>query len=495
MRHAIVLLVTGFMTWSCSGDGGAGPDAGEVPAASQEAAAQPRYPTLAELLPENVPWKGDLDGIIERRVFRILVAYNRTSYFIDQGREYGLAPDVFREFEKWFNERQGRGHLKVSVAFMPVSRDELLSALTQGLGDIAVANITVTPERSALVDFSDPLYDGAQEIVVTGPDAAPVASLEDLSGRTLYVRPSSSYRESLEALNADFSARGIAPVVIEPADENLETEDILEMVNAGLVEATIADKHLADFWAQILGGIKLHPDLVVRSGGRIAWAFRKNSPKLAAELNAFVKRTRKGTLLGNMLLKRYLKSTRFVGSATSAEDLERFNQTIGWFREYAAKYDFDWLMLAAQGYQESGLDQSVRSGAGAIGIMQLLPSTAADRNVGIPDIEKIDRNIEAGAKYMRFLANRYFDDPGISKVDQMLLSFAAYNAGPGRVRQLRAEAEKSGLDPNKWFDNVERIAARRIGRETVQYVSNIYKYYIAYHLAVKQMEKKGVRVG
>ena len=211
MRHAIVLLVTGFMTWSCSGDGGAGPDAGEVPAASQEAAAQPRYPTLAELLPENVPWKGDLDGIIERRVFRLLVAYNRTSYFIDQGREYGLAPDVFREFEKWFNERQGRGHLKVSVAFMPVSRDELLSALTQGLGDIAVANITVTPERSALVDFSDPLYDGAQEIVVTGPDAAPVASLEDLSGRTLYVRPSSSYRESLEALNADFSRSRYRP--------------------------------------------------------------------------------------------------------------------------------------------------------------------------------------------------------------------------------------------------------------------------------------------
>ena len=152
-------------------------------------------------------------------------------------------------------------------------------------------------------------------------------------------------------------------------------------------------------------------------------------------------------------------------------------------------------MLAAQGYQESGLDQSVKSRAGAIGIMQLLPSTAADRNVGIPDIEKIDRNIEAGAKYMRFLASRYFDDPGISKVDQTLLAFAAYNAGPARVRKLRAEAEKSGLDPNRWFDNVERIAARRIGRETVQYVSNIYKYYIAYHLAVKQMEKKGVSVG
>ena len=363
------LLVAGLLSLSCGGEGSGGPSTGDAQASSPEAAAQPRYPTLEELLPGNEPWKGDLDGMVERRVIRLLVTYNRTSFFIDKGRQLGLTHDVFREFETWFNKKQGRGHLKVNVAFMPVSRDELLPAITSGLGDIAVANLTVTPDRSALVNFSDPLYEAAKEIVVTGPGAAPLASLDDLSGRRVYVRTSSSYRESLDALNEEFAARGLAPVVIEPADEHLETEDILEMVNAGLVEATIADKHIADFWSQILGGIELHPNLAVRSGGHIAWAFRKNSPKLAAELNAFVKRTRKGTLLGNMLLKRYLKNTRFVKSATSAEELERFHKTVGWFQEYAAKYNFDWLMLAAQGYQESGLDQSARSRAGAVGIM------------------------------------------------------------------------------------------------------------------------------
>ena len=148
-------------------------------------------------------------------------------------------------------------------------------------------------------------------------------------------------------------------------------------------------------------------------------------------------------------------------------------------------------MVAAQGYQESGLDQSARSGAGAIGIMQLLPSTAADPNVGIPDIEEIDNNIHAGTKYLRFVRDRYFDDPAVDDFNATLLTFAAYNAGPARVRQLRAEAAEVGLDPNIWFDNVEVIAAKRIGRETVQYVSNITKYYVAYRLIVNQLVETG----
>lgn len=160
------------------------------------------------------------------------------------------------------------------------------------------------------------------------------------------------------------------------------------------------------------------------------------------------------------------------------------------FERYAGQYGFDHLMIAAQGYQESRLDQSVRSSAGAVGIMQLLPSTAADKNVGIPDIATAESNIHAGVKYLNFVRNRYFEEEGLNDLNATLLSFAAYNAGPARVRSLRRKAVAAGLDSNKWFNNVELIAAKDIGRETVQYVSNIYKYYLAYSLMnEKQLNK------
>jgi membrane-bound lytic murein transglycosylase MltF len=147
-------------------------------------------------------------------------------------------------------------------------------------------------------------------------------------------------------------------------------------------------------------------------------------------------------------------------------------------------YDFDWLGVAALAYQESRIDQSKRSHAGAVGVMQLLPSTAADRNVGIPNIEKIEDNIHAGVKYIRFIVDRYYAEEPMDRLNKRLFAFASYNAGPAKVARLRREARVMGLDPNVWFRNVEIVAAKRIGRETVQYVSNIYKYYIAYRLIV-----------
>jgi len=252
----------------------------------------------------------------------------------------------------------------------------------------------------------------------------------------------------------------------------------------------VMDSHKARFWKQIFGGIKVHSDIAVRSGGNIGWAFRKNSPKLKAVVNEFVKNHKQGTLLGNILLKRYLRDTKYVKNSIARREMEKFQTMVALFKKYAGRYDFDYLMIGAQAYQESGLDQSKRSPSGAVGVMQLLPSTAADPNVGIPDIEKLDHNIHAGTKYLRFIVDRYFKDEAMDDVNKMLFAFASYNAGPARVSGLRNKAARMGLDPNVWFQNVEVAAAREIGRETVQYVSNIYKYYIAYRMAVSQMEKK-----
>lgn len=436
------------------------------------------------------PWTGDLDGMVQRRVIRVLTVYGLGRYFLDGPQERGITYETFKQFETKLNEHLDKGHLKVYVIFIPVRRDELIQALIDGRGDIAAAGLTITPERDALIDFSDPASKEIQEILVTGPTAPPVASLDDLAGQTIHVRTSSSYHASLQILSQKLQDAGKEAIDIQPISELLEDEDLLEMVNSGLLPWAVVDNYKAEVWTEVFDKLTLHPELVLRSGGRIGYAFRENSPQLAAELNTFLATHAQGTMFGNVLLKRYLKDFDWVGNAMEAKSLGRFADLVEIFRKYGEQYGMDYLMVAAQGFQESRLDQSTRSHAGAIGVMQLLSTTAADPNVGIPDISSAEPNIHAGIKYLDFIRDRYFSDPGIDRFNATLLSFAAYNAGPARVQGLREKAKAQGLDPNFWFSNVEVIAAREIGRETVQYVANIFKYYTAYRMSMEQQNAR-----
>jgi len=435
-------------------------------------------------------WVGDLDGMTERRVVRMLVVYNKTNYFLDNAQQRGVTYDMGVELEKWLNRGNKDRARPIRVVFIPTTRARLLTELNEGRGDIAAAGLSITPERQALVNFSAPFSDDVNQVVVTSADAPVPATVEDLSGRGVFVRPSSAYHSSLVALNERLKAQGKPAVKIIAADENLEDEDILEMMNAGLIDTAVVDSYMANFWHQIFTNLRLHPELVVSSGNQIAWAIRKDSPKLKETLDAFVAKNKMGTAIGNMLLRRYLQNTKWAKNATSAAEMKRFDELSKFFKKYASQYKFEWLLLVAQGYQESGLDQSTRSPVGAIGVMQVMPTTAGDRNVNIRDIHLVEPNIHAGAKYMRFLVDQYFDEPGIDNVNRHLFAFAAYNGGPNRIARLRREAAAKGLDPNKWFNNVELLAAEQIGRETVQYVSNIYKYYIAYRLVLDRAEER-----
>jgi membrane-bound lytic murein transglycosylase MltF len=447
----------------------------------------------AELLQAPTPdevWKGDLDGMIKRRTIRALVAYSQTFYFLDGGQQRGVTYELLTQFRDWLNKKLKRKTLQVNLLIIPVPRDELIPALLDGRGDIAAANLTITPDRQKRVGFSTPLLTNVKEIVVTGPQAPQLKTLDDLSGKTVSVRKSSSYYESLEALNNKLKKKGKAPVKVKAVDESLEDEDLLEMVNAGLIAIVVVDSHKAQFWAQVFDHITLHPDLAVRTGGQIAWAFRKNSPKLKQDLDSFIRTHRKGTLMGNILFRRYLQDNKWVTNNLAEKNLEKLRPMIALFRKRGKQYALDWPMLAALGYQESGLDQNRRSSQGAVGVMQIRPSTAADKNINIKHVEKLDNNIHAGTKYLRFLYDRYFADEPMDDKNKILFSLAAYNAGPARVRTLRNEAKKMGLDPNVWFHNVEEAAAKKVGRETVRYVSNIYKYYIVYRRSLDELERK-----
>jgi membrane-bound lytic murein transglycosylase MltF len=452
---------------------------------------QPDEPltSLDDMLPEQfgvltAPWSGDLDGMTERRIIRTMVVSGGPQFFYHDGKPRGMNAELLGLLQQELNVGLNRRLDQVEILPMPVSRDRLIPALINGQADLVAADLTVTKVRSDLVDFSVPFARDIDEVVVFAPGSGEgVKSLDELAGRSVYVRKSSSYFEHLTGLNDDLTDRALEPIRIDEANELLRSQDILEMVNAGLVSATVIDSYKASYWSEIFPDMEIRDDLIVHAGGVIAWAFRKDSPELAAVVNDFVRGHRQGTLIGNVLIKRYLENLDWVRNSTSASGVERLRPLLDHFRDSGKANNLDPLMLAAQAYQESELNNDRESPVGAVGIMQIKPSTAADRNVGIDDISSPADNIRAGARYMRFLMDRYFSGAEMEETQRWLFALAAYNAGPARIQRLRKQAAAEGHDPNVWLDNVELIAARKIGRETVRYVRNIFKYYVAYRLA------------
>src|SRR5881394_3396440 len=430
-------------------------------------------------------WTGDFDGMLERRTVRVLVPYSRSLYFNDKGAQRGLVADSLKEFEVFLNKKYKLKNRPISVVALPTTREHLLPGLLQGEGDVAVGNLTLTAERAKRVDFSMPVVRGVLEIVVTGPASPTLASVDDLAGRTVHVRRSSSYYESLARLNKRFKALQKPEMKLVLVPDALEDEDMMEMLGAGLLELVVVDDWKAKLWSQFVPKIAPRPDLALSEPGDIGWAFRKRSPKLAAELNHFV-RTHPNFYASRA--KTYPAYIKRLQNATAETDWQRFEKTIGLFRKYGERYSFDYLMVAALGYQESRLNQNARSHVGAIGIMQLMPETGRSLKVG--DITKTEPNVHGGFKYLRQIYDKHIDTTGVDEQNRTLFAIASYNAGSGRVARLHVEAREKGLDPNVWFNNVELVAARRVGQETVVYVRNTYKYYVAYKLQLDALEAR-----
>ncbi len=427
-------------------------------------------------------WVGDFSGMRERQMIRMLVPYSKTFFYIDKGHQKEINYQYGKELERWLNKNYPvRNRAKGwQVLFTPLRRDQLLPVLQEGKGDLAAGGLTITEARRTQVDFFDSLAKGVKEVLITGPRMKPIRNIDDLAGKEITVRASSSYYEHLLRLNTQFKERKLKPIRIVRADEWLESEDILEMVNAGLVKATVVDHYLAEIWQPLYKAIRINDSIAINNGGELAWACRKNSPELQSVMSTFMRQHKVGTTFGNIQVAKYIRNSDIVHNATSVKEMRKFINLVKHFRKYGGSYNFDYLMLMAQGYQDSRLNQKARSKKGAVGVMQLLRSTAADPAVGIPHIDRYaGRNIEAGAKYLRFLTENYLNEEQITPVNKTLLAFAPYNAGPGNLRKFCRLAEKSGYDPDVWFQNVEWASARIVGQETVRYIANIYKYYLA----------------
>ena len=455
-------------------------------AAGAQPVAPAPPPRPRKLAIANKVWTGDFDKLLERRMLRVAAPFSRSLYFNDKGRERGLAVELVRDWERYVNVKYARqlGQRPLTIYVVPATRDKLLPDVAAGLADVAIGNLTITEERQESVDF----VTGNQgrrtldEVVVTGPKSPALATLDDLSGRRVHVRRASSYSESLEKLNQRLRRDGLDPVTLVAVPDALEDEDLMEMLDAGLVDLLVVDDWKARMWAQVLPKIKVREDLALREGARSGWAIRKDSPKLAAEIADFFKNWVAKQGLYDYRLKQYMRKVKELKDPTASAEYKRFQATLAIFEKYGTRYQFDPLMLAAQGYQESRLDQGARSHVGAIGIMQLMPATGAEMKVG--DIHQAEANIHAGAKYMDHLMSRFFPDARFSEGNRPLFAFASYNCGPGNVSRARKEARRRGLDPDKWFNNVEIVVAAQIGTETTTYVRNIYKYYVAYRLTL-----------
>ena len=434
------------------------------------------------------PWTGDFDAMVQRRMIRVLVPYSRTLFYNDNGRERGITAELVRDFERYVNQKYKTGKRPLTVYLIPTTRDKLLPALVDGLGDIAAGNLTVTQERQKSVDFIVQNDRTVREIAVTGLNGPALTSADALSGVTVHVREASSYYESLLALNERLTSTGKPPAILKIVPDALEDEDMMEMADGGLVDVLIVDDWKAKLWASVLPHIRLNDGISLRDTAQIGWGIRKESPELAAAITDFHTSYAAKQGLYAYRLKRASQQIRQIKDPTQTADWKRFQQMLVLFRRYGERYGFDPIMLAAQGYQESQLNQQARSQVGAIGVMQLMPATGAQMKVG--DISVTENNIHAGAKYMDSLMSDYFPDARFSEGNRPLFAFASYNAGPGNISRMRKEAAKRGLDPDKWFNNVELVVAEKLGLETTTYVRNIYKYYVTYKLSLDAQDAR-----
>jgi len=456
-------------------------DAGHAEQILASEASKPRQLEIT-----NSVWTGDFDKMLERRIIRVYAPFSRSLNFSDKGRERGIAVELVRDWERYLNIKHAKelGKRPLTIYVMPATRDKLLPGVEYGLADVAIGNLTVTEERLRQVDFvpGDEGRRTVSEFIVTGPKSPELRSLDDLAGKRVHVRKASSYFESLQELNAHFKREKKPEVQLILVPDSLEDEDMMQMLDAGLIELMVVDDWKAHMWSLVLPKVKVRSDLVLRADAKTGWAIRKGSPKLLAEIDDFFRNWAMKQGVADYRMNTYMKRVKELKDPTAGAEYKRFRDILALFDKYGSKYNFDPLMLAAQGYQESALNQDARSRVGAIGVMQLMPATGAQMKVG--DIHVTDANIHAAAKYMDQLMTQYFADADLSEGNRTLFAFASYNCGPGNVAKARMEADRRNLDPNKWFNNVEIIIAQKIGTETPIYVRNIYKYYIAYKLTL-----------
>lgn len=436
---------------------------------------------------------GDLKQIRQRRILRVLISYNRTHFFgAAKGEgELGFEHDLIKAYEAYLNRGPKQERYQTHVVFLAHPFESLISELNAGHGDLIAAGLKITPETQALVSYTQPYLENINVILVSNKNQPTITRLEELSGKQIMVVSNSSHIIHLERFNQGLGQLGLEPMEIIQADPALESEDLLEMLDTGLIELTVADHHIAQVYQQTLNNLRVQNEMIFYHNGQIAWATNPNLPELNASLNEFIKHyARPGQTLHNTLYSKYFKNPFWIEKPINLSPLTQVECLQHYLQLYGTFYEFDWLLLAGLAYYESRFDMNAKSPAGAEGIMQILPTTAKSWAVNIEETHTLEGNIHAGVKYLAYLRDTFFSDPAYSPEDRVNFALAAYNAGPARIQSLQRKAEAQGLNRYKWFYHVEVLARKSIGNSTVNYVTQIQKTKIALQTAKSLFDDK-----
>jgi membrane-bound lytic murein transglycosylase F len=424
---------------------------------------------------------GDLDEIRKRGVLRVLTRNNSSAYFISKGEQRGFEFELARELAK---------DLGVRLAMVvPSSRDDLISILLAGGGDLIAAGMTVTDQRGEQVRFTTPMLRSARYVVTHAADTKLILGPEDLDQLAIHVRFSSTTFATARLLESTLAFQ----LPITEIKESMEMEEMLERVASGEFEATIVDQDI--FTLEQALGVPIASRLEAGEPLPKAWAARPDSIELSARADAFIRTHLRDGLIRILYQRYYAPTSKTVVNAHDhdfrADARGRISRFDELFKKEGEENGIDWRLLAAIAFTESRFDPKATSSFGAMGLMQLLPATA--KAVGVPSIDEVGDNVRAGARYLRRLIDAFAEE-GLEQRQQVRFAIAAYNVGIGHVRDARAIAVEVGLDKNVWFKNVEEsLRLKKVPKwhekskfgycradEPIRYVSNVQSWYDVY---------------
>lgn len=379
----------------------------------------------------------DLDSVKQRRRLRMITRNNAETYFIHRGVQVGFEYELMKRFA----EQQG---LRLEIV-IPPSHGDLIPWLNAGKGDVIAAAMTVNDVRVRQAAFTRP-YMEVDEVVVVRTDDDLISGPEDLGGKTVHVRASSSFYQSLLTLQ-----QTVTGIRIDVVPEDMETEEILAAVDEGRWDITLCDASLLQ--VEQAYGRRLKAAFSIKETP-LGWAVRKDNPLLLAALDEYIKKEYR-QLFFNMMQKRYFVNRRTIARARSPERADvsgRLSPYDDLVKKYADQYGFDWRLITAQMYQESRFDPDVVSWAGAGGLMQVMPGTA--RHLGVGDVRQPEAGIHAGVKYLHQMLQRF--NPQMQPEARIRFALAAYNVGYEHVADARRLAIRKGWETDRWFDHVEK---------------------------------------
>lgn len=440
------------------------------------------FPAAARLAGPPEAWQRpgevrDLPQVRSSGVLRVLVNQSRNSSGEVNGQPIGVEYRRLRAFEQYLN-RIARDGRSLRLEIIPRAKDQLIAALQRGEGDLVAPGELVHLRGQGDVSPSAPIMSRVPLVLVGRQGARRYRRLDQLAGKTLVLPAGSAVGAAVHQVNDQLAARRLRPIDIEWLDPSLAVEDVLEMVQAGIYPLTAVELPIAERWAKVLPKLQVQPEVTFSRDDNLSWFVRRDAGMLRASVDQFLKDYRSPADQDAAFQRAYRRLYK-VHNPLGGIERRRLEKVRPVLQQYAERNDLDWLNLAAVAFKESTLNPAARGAGNATGLMQVTP--AAARSVGVGNIHRLENNVQASARYLASLRRKFFSSPRLNERERMAFTLAAYNMGPQRVQQLRAEAKRRGLNPDQWFFQVERIAAEQVGMGVVSYVNSVNKYFLAFH--------------